>query len=50
MGIGLGILIGSILNTTLGLEEEVAFPASIFLTAGAALFVGFNMTKKMDKE
>ena len=50
MGIGLGILIGSILNTTIGLEEEVAFPASIFLTAGAALFVGFNMTKKMDQE
>ena len=50
MGIGLGILIGSILNSTIGLEEEVAFPASIFLTAGAALFIGFNMTKKMDNE
>lgn len=50
MGIGFGILIGSILNTTIGLDEEVAFPASIFITAGAALFVGFNMTKKMDKE
>jgi len=50
MGIGLGILIGSILYNYVGLEEGVAFSAAIFLTAGVALFVGFNMTKKLDKE
>jgi hypothetical protein len=50
MGIGLGIFIGEVVSTGFGLNEEVAFPASILLTAGGALLVGFNMTKKLDKE
>ena len=50
MGIGFGILIGSILETHVGLDDEVAYPASIFITAGAALFAGFQMTKKLDQE
>lgn len=62
MGIGVGILLGTILNYFFGyngsydtrpanyIDEGVFYSASIFLSAGAALFVGFNMTKKLDKE
>ena len=49
IGIGIGVIIGSILYNSFGMQEEV-FPASIFICAGGALLVGFNMTKKMDNE
>ncbi|WP_248723546.1 DUF6249 domain-containing protein [Seonamhaeicola sp. ML3] len=49
MGIGVGIFLASILEhyTTLG---EVVYPACTFITAGLGLFLGFNMTKNLDKE
>ena len=50
MGIGLGIFIASILHFNLGMDEDVAYPGTIFLMAGIGLFVGFNMTKNLDKE
>tara|TARA_R110000787_G_scaffold55942_11_gene128878 strand:+ start:749 stop:1120 length:372 start_codon:yes stop_codon:yes gene_type:complete len=53
MGIGLGTLIAMILSSTLALnyeDAEAIYPGVIFLTAGAGLFVGFNLTKKLDKE
>ncbi|WP_296314400.1 DUF6249 domain-containing protein [Winogradskyella sp. UBA3174] len=50
MGIGAGIFVASILYHNLGVAEEAAYPGTIFLTAGIALFVGFNMTKNLDKE
>ena len=50
MGIGIGIFIASILHSNLGVDEDVAYPGTIFLMAGIGLFVGFNMTKKLDKE
>ena len=50
MGIGLGIIIALILESALGIHEEAIYPGTIFLTAGAALFTGFNLTKKLDKE
>ena len=50
MGIGIGIFIASLLHYNMGVEEEVAFPGTIFLMAGVGLFVGFNMTKNLDKE
>ncbi|MDH7444440.1 DUF6249 domain-containing protein [Aquimarina sp. 2201CG14-23] len=49
MGIGLGIFIAGILHYSLGIEEEIAFPGTIFLMAGAGLFTGFTMTKNLDK-
>jgi hypothetical protein len=49
IGIGLGIAIGSILYNSFDLEEEV-FAACVLISAGSALLVGFNLTKKMDKE
>ena len=50
MGIGAAIFVASILHYTLGVDEEVAYPGSIFLMAGIGLFVGFTMTKKLDQE
>lgn len=50
MGIGVGIFIASILYYNFGIEEEVAYPGTIFLMAGVALFAGFTLTKKLDKE
>ena len=50
MGIGIGIFIASILHYNLGVEEEVAFPGTIFLMAGVGLFAGFTLTKNLDKE
>ncbi len=50
MGIGLGVFIASILENYTSLEEEPLYVGSIFLMAGIGLFVGFNMTKNLDKE
>lgn len=49
MGIGVGVFIASFLDiyTTLG---DAVYPGTIFLMAGIALFIGFNMTKNLDKE
>ena len=49
MGIGLGILSGSILNTTTVLGEEVAFFSMVFLFGGAGLFTSYFVGKKLQK-
>ncbi|SHI60789.1 DUF6249 domain-containing protein [Algibacter luteus] len=50
MGIGLGVFIASILDQYTTLDEDAVYPATIFLMAGLGLFIGFNMTKNLDKE
>lgn len=50
MGIGLGIFIASLLHYNMGVEEEVAYPGTIFLMSGIGLFVGFTLTKDLDKK
>ncbi len=50
IGIGLAIFIGSILENQLGMDEDIAYPGTIFLMAGIGLFVGFNITKNLEKE
>ncbi|GAA3598102.1 hypothetical protein Q4Q39_19610 [Flavivirga amylovorans] len=50
MGIGLGTLIAAILENYTAIDEEPLYVSCIFLMAGAGLFVGFNMTKNLDKE
>ncbi len=50
MGIGLAIFIASILESTFGMDEDVAYPGTILLMAGLGLYVGFTMTKKLEKE
>ncbi|TPN84701.1 DUF6249 domain-containing protein [Aquimarina algicola] len=49
MGIGIGIFLAGILDRVIGVDEEVAYPGTIFLMAGAGLFTGFYMTKNLDK-
>jgi hypothetical protein len=62
MGIGVGILLGTLLSYNFGYEGSwenrpqnaidsgVFYAASIFLCAGGSLLIGFNQTKKLDKE
>jgi len=49
MGIGIGVFLSLMLETYTTLDEEALYPACIFTVAGASLFVGFNMTKNLDK-
>jgi len=46
VGIGTGILIGSLLSTYTALDEEVAFPSMIFLFGGAFLMANAFLEKK----
>jgi hypothetical protein len=48
MGIGIGTFIALLLTTYTSLYEGV-YPATIFTMSGVALFIGFNMTKKMEE-
>jgi hypothetical protein len=50
MGIGLGIFIAAMLHYNLGVDEDVAYPGTIFLLAGAGLFTGFYLTKKLNSD
>ncbi|SDR65408.1 hypothetical protein SAMN04515667_0002 [Formosa sp. Hel1_31_208] len=50
MGIGLGTFIASIIDNYSTLDEDAIYPATIFFMAGVGLFIGFNMTKNLDKE
>lgn len=49
IGIGLGVLVGAMLEQG-GLDEDVAYPASIFIFAGLGLLVSFFMNRKFLKE
>jgi len=48
IGIGVGLFIATLLDTYTTIESDGIYPATIFTVAGLALFIGFNMTKKMD--
>lgn len=48
LGIGVGIFIAGILHYHLGVDEEIAFPGTIFTLAGLGLFAGFRLSQKMD--
>ncbi|MFK5957724.1 MAG: hypothetical protein QM495_02525 [Lutibacter sp.] len=48
MGIGLGIFLAIFLQGYLSFQnQQIAYPASIFLMAGVGLFVGFTLSKKL---
>ena len=49
MGIGVGVFIAMLLDEYTRLDEDALYPAVIFIMAGLGLFVGFNMTKNLDK-
>ena len=46
IGVGIGILFGNFLYSIAGMQEEVAYSASIFLLAGVGLLIGTLMAKK----
>ncbi|WP_242093009.1 DUF6249 domain-containing protein [Aestuariivivens sediminicola] len=48
MGIGAGVFIAGLL-VMLGMDDNIAEPGTIFLMSGIALFIGFHMTKNLDK-
>lgn len=50
MGIGLGVFLALLIDTYTDLDEDAIYPALIFFMAGVGLFVGFNLTKNLDKE
>lgn len=50
IAIGVGIFIASILHYSLGVKDDVAYPGTIFLLGGIGLYIGFTMTKNLDKE
>ena len=49
MGIGVGVFLAMLLDEYTRLDEDALYPAVIFIMAGLGLFVGFNMTKNLDK-
>ncbi|NER09164.1 PEP-CTERM protein-sorting domain-containing protein [Muriicola jejuensis] len=49
-GIGLAIFLASFMASSLGMDEDVAYPGTIFLMSGLGLYLGFTLTKKLEKE
>ncbi len=49
IGIGIGVLVGAMLNQG-GMEEGVAFTASIFIFGGLGLLSGFFINRKLENE
>lgn len=50
IGVAAGIITGNMLSGAGMLEEEVAFPFSIFLFAGIALVVSYLVNAKLDEK
>jgi hypothetical protein len=50
MGIGVGVFIALVLSAYTLLDRDAIYPAAIFTMAGLGLFIGFYMTKRMEKE
>jgi len=50
VGIGVGIMFGALFSKSIPLEEDVAYPMSIFTFAGISLIVYYFVARKMDKE
>lgn len=49
IGIGLGVLVGAGLGQS-GMDDDVAFPASIFIFGGLGLVASFFINRKLDNE
>lgn len=50
MGIGVGAFIALLLSTYTSLNDGAIYPATVFTMAGLGLFIGFYMTKNLEKE
>ena len=49
VGVGLGLLMGNVLDTYSGLDDETAYFSMIFLFAGAGLFIANRIVDKQMK-
>lgn len=49
IGIGVGVLVGAMLSQG-GMDEDVSFPASIFIFGGLGLLASFFVNRKLEKE
>jgi len=47
IGIGVGILVGQLLHIG-GMDEDITFPSSIFMSLGLSLLLGYYFTRKVD--
>ena len=50
VGIGIGLLVGNVLDVYTPLQDEVCYFSMIFLFAGAGLFVANKLVEKKEKE
>ncbi|HSV12161.1 MAG TPA: DUF6249 domain-containing protein [Hanamia sp.] len=50
MGIGVGVFIALLLTAYTRLDRDAIYPATIFMMAGLGLFIGFYMTKRLEKQ
>ena len=50
VSVGVAIFLAAFLVEVLGVYEEVAYTGTIFAMAGIGLLIGFNMTKRLEKE
>ncbi|WP_040282786.1 DUF6249 domain-containing protein [Psychroserpens damuponensis] len=50
IGIGSGLFIASLLDSYTNLDVDAVYPATTFLMAGVGLFIGFFITKNLDKD
>ena len=48
IGVGIGIILGQVLNY-IGMDDDISFPASIFICLGVALLTGFKITRRVDE-
>ncbi|WP_335966894.1 DUF6249 domain-containing protein [Galbibacter sp. PAP.153] len=48
MGVGVGIFLAGVLHYNFNVDAEVAYPGTIFTLAGIGLFLGFNLSKKLE--
>lgn len=46
MGIGLGLFLANLLETTTSLDDNVIYPSLTFIMAGVGLYIGYTQTKK----
>jgi hypothetical protein len=46
IGVGIAILVGGLLEMS-NMDEDIAYPSSILIFGGSALFIGFKMTKNL---
>lgn len=50
VGVGIGLLMGSLLKAYTQIEDEVCYFSMIFLFAGAGLFIANRIIEKKEKE